>query len=68
MSFGQGEPVVGVAADTRALAEDALSLIDIDYAELPPVTDPDAALLPESPVIHPELGTNLAFCADPRKR
>jgi carbon-monoxide dehydrogenase large subunit len=57
----QGEPVVGVAADTRALAEDALALIEIDYAELPPVTDPDAALLPGSPVVHPELGSNLAF-------
>ncbi|MBW4024700.1 MAG: xanthine dehydrogenase family protein [Proteobacteria bacterium] len=57
----QGEPVVGVAALTRAMAEDALSLIEIAYAELPPVTDPDAALLPESPLIHPELGSNLAF-------
>ena len=59
--FWQGEPVVGVVADTRALAEDALGLIEIDYTELPAVTDPDAALLPESPVIHPELGSNLAF-------
>ena len=57
----QGEPVVGVAAETRALAEDALALIEIDYTELPPVTDPDAALLPNSPVIHAELGSNLAF-------
>jgi carbon-monoxide dehydrogenase large subunit len=57
----QGEPVVGVAADTRALAEDALGLIEIDYMELPPVTDPDAALLPGSPVIHADLGSNLAF-------
>jgi carbon-monoxide dehydrogenase large subunit len=57
----QGEPVVAVAAETRALAEDALALIEIDYAELPAVTDPDAALLPGSPVIHPDLGSNLAF-------
>ena len=57
----QGEPVVGVVADTRALAEDALGLIEIDYTELPPVTDPDAALLPGSPLVHPELGSNLAF-------
>ena len=57
----QGEPVVGIAADTRALAEDALALIEIDYVELPAVTDPVAALLPESPLIHPELGSNLAF-------
>ena len=57
----QGEAVIGIAAETRALAEDALALIEIDYEELPPVTDPDAALLPDSPVIHPELGSNLAF-------
>ena len=57
----QGEPVVGIAAESRALAEDALALIEIDYQELPPVTDPDAALLPDSPVIHAEFGSNLAF-------
>ena len=60
----QGEPVVGVVAETRALAEDALALIEIDYTELPPVTDPDAALLPDAPVIHAELGSNLAFALD----
>jgi carbon-monoxide dehydrogenase large subunit len=57
----QGEPVVGLVAETRALAEDALALIEVDYTELPPVTDPDAALLPDSPLIHPEFGSNLAF-------
>ncbi|HTJ89971.1 MAG TPA: xanthine dehydrogenase family protein molybdopterin-binding subunit [Acidocella sp.] len=57
----QGEPIVGVVAESRALAEDALALIEIDYAELPAVTDPDAALLPDTPVIHAELGSNLAF-------
>ncbi len=56
-----GEPVVAVAATTRALAEDAIDLIRVDYEELPAVTDIDAALAPGSPVIHPELGDNLAF-------
>jgi carbon-monoxide dehydrogenase large subunit len=57
----QGEPVVAVAAATRALAEDAIDLIKIGYEELPAVTDIDAALAPGAPLIHPDLGDNLAF-------
>lgn len=57
----QGEPVVAVVAQTRALAEDALELLLIDYEELSPVTDPETALDPETPLIHPELGDNLVF-------
>lgn len=57
----QGEPVVAVVAQTRALAEDALELLQIDYEELPAVTDPETALDPDTPLIHPELGDNLVF-------
>ncbi len=56
-----GEPVVAVAAATRALAEDAIDLIRVDYEELPAVTNIDQALAPGAPLIHPELGDNLAF-------
>ena len=56
-----GEPIVAVVAATRALAEDAIDLIRIDYEELPAVTDIDAALAPGAPVIHSALGDNLAF-------
>ncbi len=56
-----GEPVVAVAARTRAQAEDAIDLIEVGYEALPAVTDVDAALAPGSPTIHPELGDNLAF-------
>ncbi len=56
-----GEPIIAVAATTRAIAEDAIDLIGIDYEELPAVTDIDAALAPGAPVIHPHLGDNLAF-------
>ena len=56
-----GEPVVAVAAATRALAEDAIDLIAVDYEELPAVTDIDAALVPGSTLIHPDLGDNIAF-------
>lgn len=55
----QGEPVAVVIAQTRAQGEDALQLIDVDWEELPVVADPEAALHPDSPLIHPDLGSNL---------
>jgi aerobic carbon-monoxide dehydrogenase large subunit len=57
----QGEAVVAVIARTRALAEDAAALVEIDFEELPAVTDPETALDPKTPVIHPDLGDNLTF-------
>src|SRR3569833_4192569 len=41
-----GQAVVAVVAESRALAEDALEAIDVDYEELPPVVDLDAARRP----------------------
>ncbi|MEW5786065.1 MAG: molybdopterin cofactor-binding domain-containing protein, partial [Bacillota bacterium] len=52
-----GEPVVAVAADTEATAEEALRLIKVDYEQLPVVMDPLAALKPDSCPIHD--GANL---------
>jgi carbon-monoxide dehydrogenase large subunit len=60
----QGEPVVAVVAQTRAQAEDAAEKVVIDWEELPAVTDPETALDPGTPVIHPELGDNLVFGLD----
>jgi aerobic carbon-monoxide dehydrogenase large subunit len=57
----QGEAVCAVVAKTRAQAEDAAELVEVDYEELPAVTDAEAALDPATPVIHPELGDNLTF-------
>src|ERR1700720_780237 len=57
----QGEAVCAVVARTRAEAEDACELVAVDYEELTPVTDPETALEAHTPVIHPELGDNLAF-------
>jgi carbon-monoxide dehydrogenase large subunit len=57
----QGEPVVAVAARSRAIAEDAAYTVAIDYEELPVVADLDQALAPQTPVIHPDLGSNLAW-------
>jgi len=57
----QGEAVCAVVARTRAEAEDACALIDVDYEALGAVTDPETALDPATTVIHPELADNLTF-------
>ncbi len=57
----QGEAVAAVVARTRALAEDAAALVEVEYEPLTPVTDMMTALDPETPVIHESLGDNLAF-------
>ena len=48
-----------VAAD-RYLAEDAAELVDVDYDELPAVTDTRAALAGDAPRLHPEAESNVA--------
>lgn len=60
----QGEPVAAVVAQSRALAEDAIESIDVEYESLAPVVDMETALSPDTPVIHPELGDNLAFATE----
>jgi len=55
-----GEPVAVVVAESRYVAEDAVDLIAVDYNPLPAIIDPLAALAPGTPLLHPELGSNLA--------
>jgi len=57
----QGEAVAAIIATSRAAAEDAVDAVVVDYEELAPVTDMRSALDPQTPVIHPSLGDNLAF-------
>ncbi|HYC17635.1 MAG TPA: xanthine dehydrogenase family protein molybdopterin-binding subunit [Pseudolabrys sp.] len=57
----QGEAVCAVVARTRAEAEDACELVEVNYEELPAVTDPEIALDGKTPVIHAALGDNLCF-------
>ncbi len=54
-----GEPLALVAAETEDAAAAAAELIEIDYEELPAVSDPEAALAPEAPLVH-EAGNLLA--------
>jgi CO/xanthine dehydrogenase Mo-binding subunit len=57
----QGQPVVAVVAACRAEAEDAAALVEIAWEPLEPVWLPSDALDKTKPVVHPELGDNVAF-------
>src|SRR5713226_8677533 len=56
-----GEAVCAVVARSRAEAEDGCERVAVDYEELPAVTDPETALDPGTPVIHPSIADNLCF-------
>src|SRR5215216_696763 len=55
-----GEPIVMVLAESRYIAEDALADIQVDYEPLEAVVDLEKALQPDSPIIHQEIGSNMA--------
>lgn len=50
-----GEPVTAVAAVDALTAEETLSLIEVEYEELPVVSDVHGALVPGAPIIHEQL-------------
>jgi carbon-monoxide dehydrogenase large subunit len=54
-----GEVVAVVVADSRALAEDACELIEVEYESLPVVASARAALAPGAPLVYEQLGDNL---------
>jgi aerobic carbon-monoxide dehydrogenase large subunit len=54
-----GEAVVGIVAESRYHAEDALELVTIDYEPLPVVIDAEQAVRPGAPLLHEEAGTNV---------
>ncbi len=56
-----GEWVAAVVADTRALAEDAAELVEVQYEPLPYVIDAERSLEAGSPLVHPAHGSNLLY-------
>ena len=56
-----GEPVVAVAATSRAIAEDAIELINVEYEPLPIVVDAEMALKEGAPLLYEEWGDNVLF-------
>lgn len=57
----QGEAVVAVVAESRAIAEDGVELVEVEWEELEAVTDIEEGAKKDSPLIHPELETNVAW-------
>src|SRR5579863_4560100 len=55
-----GDPVAVVIAESRYLAEDGCELVDVEYDDLPPVTNASFALDPGSPPLFANLGDNIA--------
>ncbi len=55
-----GEPIALVIAASRYQAEDAADAIVVDYDPLDAVVDPAAGLEEGAPLIHEDLGSNLA--------
>lgn len=51
-----GEVVAGVVAEDAATADEALRLIEVDYAPLPVAITVDEALAPGAPVLHAQAG------------
>lgn len=49
-----GDRVAAVAAETEEIAQRALSLIEVEYEELPAILDPRDSMKPGAPVIHDE--------------
>ncbi len=56
-----GVPVAAVVAQTRAIAQDAVSAIDVEYEAMPSVVDVEKALEPNAPLAREELDTNICY-------
>jgi CO/xanthine dehydrogenase Mo-binding subunit len=50
-----GEKVAAVAADDELIADEAVSLIEVEYEEIEPVLDPVEAMKPKAPLLHPDV-------------
>ncbi|MSO76482.1 MAG: xanthine dehydrogenase family protein molybdopterin-binding subunit [Alphaproteobacteria bacterium] len=57
----QGQPVAAVAAETRAIAEDGVEAIEVDWRPLPEMAALDHALEPGAAPAHGDLASNLAY-------
>ena len=58
------DEIAAVAADTEAIAQAALALIEVEYEDLPVIADPEAALAPGAPVINEKHADNVAMRFD----
>ena len=50
-----GDKVAAIAAESPDITEEALTLIEVEYEELPAVFDPLEAMKPGAPILHPDV-------------
>jgi carbon-monoxide dehydrogenase large subunit len=58
-----GTPVAAVVAESRSIANDAISAIDVEYEALLAVVNAETALEPRAPLAREELDSNLCYVA-----
>jgi carbon-monoxide dehydrogenase large subunit len=58
-----GTPVAAVVAESRTLAQDAVSAIEVEYEALPAVVNAETALEKGAPLAREELESNLCYIA-----
>ncbi len=63
-----GHPVAVVVATDRYLARDAADLVEVDYDVLPAVADPEKALAPGAPAVHPRMARQYGLQLPPGRR
>jgi carbon-monoxide dehydrogenase large subunit len=56
-----GDPVAVVLAESTAAAKDGAEAVAVEYEPLDAVVDVRVALEPDSPLVHPDFGTNRCF-------
>ncbi|MCL4561154.1 MAG: xanthine dehydrogenase family protein molybdopterin-binding subunit [Chloroflexi bacterium] len=54
-----GDQVALVVAETEEIAEKARDLIEVDYEDLPVISDPLDAIKEDALLLHPDLGSNV---------
>ena len=63
----QGQEVAFVIAEDRYIAADAVELVEVDYEELPVVTDPFKAMEADAPVLREDLAGQTEGAHGPRR-
>jgi CO/xanthine dehydrogenase Mo-binding subunit len=58
-----GEKVAAVCADTEEMAEEAASLIEVEYEEIPTVFDPIEAMKDGAPILHEKINSYIGLPA-----
>ncbi|WP_029064885.1 aerobic carbon-monoxide dehydrogenase large subunit [Labrenzia sp. DG1229] len=63
----QNQEVAFVIAEDRYIADDAIQLVEVDYEELPVLTDPFKSMDTDAPVLRPDLEGKTEGAHGPRK-